>query len=208
MAGGGFHKAGESESGRGSIHLKGLSTIHVNPLHSHDFTPLVSHLSATINHFTGVSRSSSKDGEMRERVFVRSSRRLGRETVENKRLFWVLRRSHPSPNAAPRLQSYSPNRPVYTRRVTTEWTPTSIRVRNPFPQPSRRAAPSQPPQVSTMEAKSQRLKGKDGAISALNVAIETLNLAKEVSSITPAKAVFGSVSVILTMIKVSLLFFF
>ena len=59
-----------------------------------------------------------------------------------------------------------------------------------------------------MEAKSQRAKGRDGAISALNVAIETLNLAKEVSSITPAKAVFGSVSVILTMIKVSLLLFF
>ena len=58
-----------------------------------------------------------------------------------------------------------------------------------------------------MEAKSQRPKGRDGAISALNVAIETLNLAKELSSITPAKAVFGSVSVILTMIKVSLLFF-
>ena len=59
-----------------------------------------------------------------------------------------------------------------------------------------------------MEAKSQRPKGRDGTISALNVAIETLNLAKEVSSITPAKAVFGSVSVILTMIKVSLLLFF
>ena len=59
-----------------------------------------------------------------------------------------------------------------------------------------------------METKSQRPKGRDGAISALNVAIETLNLAKEVSSITPAKAVFGSVSVILTMIKVSLLCFF
>ena len=36
----------------------------------------------------------------------------------------------------------------------------------------------------------------------LNIAIEALKIAKEVSSITPAKAVFGSVSVILTMIKV------
>ena len=35
----------------------------------------------------------------------------------------------------------------------------------------------------------------------LNIAIEALNLAKEVSSITPAKAVFGSASVVL-MIKV------
>ena len=55
-----------------------------------------------------------------------------------------------------------------------------------------------------MEAESQRPKERDGTISALNVAIEALNLAKEVSGITPAKAVFGSVSVILTTIKVSL----
>ena len=53
-----------------------------------------------------------------------------------------------------------------------------------------------------MEAGSQRPKGRDGAISSLNAAIEAVNLAKEISSITPAKAVFGSVSVLLTMIKV------
>ena len=59
-----------------------------------------------------------------------------------------------------------------------------------------------------MEAKSQRPKGREGAISALNVAIEALNLAKEVSSITPAKAVFSSVSVLLAIIKVSILLVF
>lgn len=53
-----------------------------------------------------------------------------------------------------------------------------------------------------MDPKSQRPKGRDGALSLLNVAIEALNLAKEVSSMTPARAVFGSVSVLLTMIKV------
>ena len=58
-----------------------------------------------------------------------------------------------------------------------------------------------------MGAKSQRPKGRDSAISALNATIETLNLAKELSSITPAKAVFGSVSVVLAMIRVSLLVF-
>ena len=58
-----------------------------------------------------------------------------------------------------------------------------------------------------MEAKSQRLKGRDNTVSALNAAIDALNFAKELSSITPAKAVFGSVGVILTTIKVSLLFF-
>jgi len=57
-------------------------------------------------------------------------------------------------------------------------------------------------------AEPQRPKGRKRTISALNTAIEALNLAKELSSITPAKAVFGSVSVILTMIRVGLLLFF
>ena len=54
-----------------------------------------------------------------------------------------------------------------------------------------------------MDAKSRQPKGRDNTVSALNVAIEALNLAKEASSITPAKAVFGTVGVILTTIKVS-----
>jgi len=53
-----------------------------------------------------------------------------------------------------------------------------------------------------MEAKSQRPKEQEGTISVLNAAIEAMNLAKELSSVTPAKAVFGSVSVILTMTRV------
>ena len=59
-----------------------------------------------------------------------------------------------------------------------------------------------------MQANSQRPKGRDGTISSLNIAIEGLNLAKEISSVTPAKAVFGSASVLLTMIKVRLLLFY
>ena len=46
---------------------------------------------------------------------------------------------------------------------------------------------------------------RDAALSSLNVAIEAVNLAKEISSITPAKAVFGSISIVLTMIKVGFL---
>ena len=57
-----------------------------------------------------------------------------------------------------------------------------------------------------MATKTQRPEGQDGVLSSLNVAIDGLNLAKELSSITPAKAVFGSVSVLLTMIKVHFLF--
>ena len=56
-----------------------------------------------------------------------------------------------------------------------------------------------------MEAESQRPKGREKTISALNATIEALNLAKELSSVTPAKAVFGSVSVILATIRVSFL---
>jgi len=56
-----------------------------------------------------------------------------------------------------------------------------------------------------MDTKSQRPKGRGGTLSSLNVAIEAMNLAKEVSSITPAKAVFGSVSVLLAMIRVRFL---
>ena len=58
-----------------------------------------------------------------------------------------------------------------------------------------------------MEVESQRPKEREGAISALNLAIEALNLAKELASITPAKAAFGSVGVLLVMIKVSFLLF-
>jgi len=56
-----------------------------------------------------------------------------------------------------------------------------------------------------MHTESRRPKGRDGAISSLNVAIEGLNLAKELSGVMPAKAVFGSASILLTMIKVPLL---
>jgi len=53
-----------------------------------------------------------------------------------------------------------------------------------------------------MDADLRRQKRRDDALSLLNVAIEAMNLAKEVSSITPAKAVFGSVSAVLIMIRV------
>ena len=53
-----------------------------------------------------------------------------------------------------------------------------------------------------MTDKSQRPKGQGGALSPLDVAIDALNLAKEASSITPAKTAFGSASVLLTTIRV------
>ena len=63
---------------------------------------------------------------------------------------------------------------------------------------------SRPPRVLFTEVEPQP-KGRESAISALNAVIEALNLAKEVSNIVPAEAVFASVSVILAMIRVSFL---
>ena len=53
-----------------------------------------------------------------------------------------------------------------------------------------------------MDANSQRPKGRDGPLSLLNIAIEAINLVNDLSSITPAKAVFASVGTLLTMIRV------
>ena len=60
-----------------------------------------------------------------------------------------------------------------------------------------------------MEVKSQQIgpKDREGSISALNATIEAMNLAKEVSSIMPAKAAFGAVSILLTMLRVRFLLF-
>ena len=53
-----------------------------------------------------------------------------------------------------------------------------------------------------MDPAAQRQKRRDLILSSLNVAIEASNLAKDLCSITPAKPVFGTFSVILTMVKV------
>ena len=56
-----------------------------------------------------------------------------------------------------------------------------------------------------MNAKdSKREKRQGNALSLLDVAIQALNLAKDVSGIPPAQAVFGSVSILLSMIRVRL----
>ena len=56
-----------------------------------------------------------------------------------------------------------------------------------------------------MKVRSQGPKGREDTVSELNTAIETSNLAKNASGITPAKALFGSVSIILATIRVSFL---
>ena len=56
-----------------------------------------------------------------------------------------------------------------------------------------------------MDTNPQRQERQENTLSVLNVTIDALNLAKEISSATPAKAIFGSVGALLSMIRVSLL---
>ena len=54
-----------------------------------------------------------------------------------------------------------------------------------------------------MTDNSQQPKSRGRILSALNMAINGLNLAKEATSTTPVNPVFGSVAILLTMIRVS-----
>ena len=54
-------------------------------------------------------------------------------------------------------------------------------------------------------ASSQRPKGRDGVLSALNVFIQALNLAKDTCGVPPAQVAFGAASILLTMIRVRFL---
>ena len=58
-----------------------------------------------------------------------------------------------------------------------------------------------------MTDKSQRQKGGGKVIPALNIAINGLNIMKEATSTTPVNPVFGSVAILLTMIRVSSVLF-
>jgi len=57
-----------------------------------------------------------------------------------------------------------------------------------------------------MATESQQSKKREVVLSSLNVAIDIVNIAKEASSVTPATAAFGSVTILLTMIRVRLIF--
>ena len=56
-----------------------------------------------------------------------------------------------------------------------------------------------------METKSKQRKGPGGALSSLNAAIDTLDLARDTTRVKPAKDAFRSTSNLLTEIRVRLL---
>ena len=58
-----------------------------------------------------------------------------------------------------------------------------------------------------MASDSQRQEGRDSTLSKLNLAIDTLSLAKDVSTIAPAQAAFGAVCALLTILRVTVLLF-
>ena len=56
------------------------------------------------------------------------------------------------------------------------------------------------------ESYTQPPKDRQSTISALNAAIAALDLAENASTITPVKAIFGTISALLATIRVCLLF--
>ena len=58
-----------------------------------------------------------------------------------------------------------------------------------------------------MASDSQRQEGRDSTLSKLNLAINTLSIAKDVSTIAPAQAAFGAVCALLTILRVTGLLF-
>ena len=67
--------------------------------------------------------------------------------------------------------------------------------------------PSQLPRPSAMASDSQRQEGRDNTLSRLDLAIDALNLAKNISTIAPAQAAFGSVCALLTILRVLVVLF-
>ena len=59
------------------------------------------------------------------------------------------------------------------------------------------------PDSEPMDPKSKQSKRRDDVLSSLDVIIEGLNLAANLSSIAPARAIFSTVGIILTMMRVS-----
>jgi hypothetical protein len=55
-----------------------------------------------------------------------------------------------------------------------------------------------------MATTSQRPKGRDGALSGLDLLIQTLTLAKDTCGVPPAQIALGSAVALLTMIRVRL----
>ena len=98
----------------------------------------------------------------------------------------------------PRIQFSSPH--VHVRKASRDkWALALLEV---FPTAFTPHSSLAATRASTMKAKFQKPKWREGAIEELNAAIEATNLAEKVSSIAQAKTVFRSVNTLLTLIGV------
>ena len=59
-----------------------------------------------------------------------------------------------------------------------------------------------------MDTDSKRQKRRENGFSLMDAASEAMNLSKEISSVAPAKVIFGPVGTLLTIIKVHFLLFY
>ena len=78
--------------------------------------------------------------------------------------------------------------------------PQTQKMASKLPQSQKMA--SELPQTQTMDSKLPQPKNRDNSLSALNVAIDAFILARILSDIPAAQAVFGTLSVVLTMVRV------
>ena len=97
------------------------------------------------------------------------------------------------------VTTFLPNGPNYARHAALSWTLVLTSVRN-LPH---NICTTPLPRVSTMTDKSKQPAKRDGVILSLDVAIGLVNIGKEASSMTPAPAVFGVATILLTTIRVS-----
>ena len=110
----------------------------------------------------------------------------------------------PSSNGAVSTRFVPNQATVSTRCVITKWPLNCIGARAlPHSLCATHTLFSQLLRLSTMDsANSKWQKRQENIFSSLDVAIKALNLAKDVCGIPPAQAVFASVSILLTMIRV------
>jgi len=92
----------------------------------------------------------------------------------------------------PKNKAHSSGSPLWVRDAEG-----AFKKQSPFPHCSYYVG------FEPMDRQAQQHRRRDNPLSSLDVTIAALNLAKELSAITPAKAVFGSASAVLTMIRAS-----
>ena len=107
--------------------------------------------------------------------------------------------------AGPITTTFSPNGSNLTRCGTAKLDARPYQCSGSPARPLPSTATSQLPCLSTMTSKSKQPAKRESAILSLDVAIGLVNIGKEASSMTPAPAIFGVVTILLITIRVGFL---